>query len=88
VTDRRVRELAEELGRRLRAEAALDPDAKAALADLQRRVEHALAGGQPGDGETEPSQHARGVVERFEMKHPELTAFVQRLADALMNAGL
>jgi hypothetical protein len=82
MAERDVRELAEELGRKLSDE-ALDPESKAALTELHTRVERALA----GEAE-EPSEHARGLVERFEERHPDLTAFVQRLADALMNAGL
>lgn len=82
MSERQVRELAEELGRKLGDE-ALDPESKAALTELHQRVERALA------GEDEASaDHARGLVERFEERHPDLTAFVQRLADALMNAGL
>jgi hypothetical protein len=80
--ERQVRELAEELGRRLGDE-ALDPESKAALTELHRRVERALAGEQAASAD-----HARGLVARFEERHPDLTAFVQRLADALMNAGL
>lgn len=80
--ERHVRELAEELGRKLGDE-ALDPESRAALAELHQRVEAALAG-EPQSS----ADHARGLVERFEERHPDLTAFVQRLADALMNAGL
>jgi hypothetical protein len=50
---------------------------------LHDDVVRALAG-----SEALPSAHAHGFVERFEEKHPDLTAFVQRLAEALMNAGL
>lgn len=87
MTERHVRQLAEELARTLASDESLDPESKAALADLHDQVERALAGATREE-EAGPSEHARGLVERFEDKHPELTVFVQRLADALMNAGL
>ena len=80
--ERQVRELAQELERKLGDE-ALDAESRAALTELHQRVERALAGEDEASAE-----HARGLVERFEERHPDLTAFVQRLADALMNAGL
>lgn len=68
----------------LASDEALDADSKRALAELHEEVERALAGA----AERPASDHARSVVQRFERRHPELTVFIQRLADALMNAGL
>jgi hypothetical protein len=35
-----------------------------------------------------PSAKAQTLLERLERQHPDLTALVQRLTDALMSAGL
>lgn len=80
----RVRELADELKRELTTRSALDPNARESLQTLRTQVDAALAG-EPCD---EPSAQARTLVERFERDHPDLTALIQRLADALSNAGL
>ena len=81
---RRVRELAEELARELERDGELDAKTRAALDELRGEVESALAEAP----ESPPSTRAHGFVERFERDHPELTALVQRLADALQAAGL
>jgi hypothetical protein len=85
VTQQRVRELAKELAEQLEKQEALDEDAQEALESLRDHVEEALAGQKH---EMEPSERARGLIARFEEKHPELTALIGRLADALSNAGL
>jgi hypothetical protein len=85
MTEQRVRELAEELARRLEDPSALDDESREALDALRRQVDGALAGEV---GQRAPSAHARGLVERFESEHPELTALIQRLAEALSNAGI
>jgi uncharacterized protein DUF4404 len=85
VTQRKVRELAEELAVELSRNEELDAEAKQALASLFREVDRALSG-EPI--EEQPSERALGMVERLEREHPDLTALVQRLADALMAAGL
>jgi len=85
VPTRRVRELAEELARELERDGALDAETRDALAELRGEVESALEEDAPA---SPPSARAHGFVERFERDHPELTALVQRLADALQAAGL
>lgn len=80
----RVRELVEELSQELADDRALDPDARRSLLALRAQVDAALE----GKTEQEPSAHARSLIERLERDHPDLTALIQRLADALSNAGL
>lgn len=87
VPQEEVRELAEALSRRLEDEGELDEHARASLELLRDRVEAALSGNN-ATAASEPSAEARSLVERFERDHPDLTALIQRLADALSNAGL
>ncbi|MCB9594058.1 MAG: DUF4404 family protein [Sandaracinaceae bacterium] len=84
MTADRVRELARELHAELERDDALDADARAALDELRDDVDRALE----GEPERAPSARARTVVEQFEADHPDLTALVQRLADALSAIGL
>ncbi len=81
----RVRELARELATELSQNDRLDAESKEALETLWGEVDRALEG-HPTDAP--PSGQALGLVERLEREHPELTTLVQRLADALMAAGL
>jgi hypothetical protein len=83
VTRDRVRQLAEELSAQLENDDALDGDARESLLALRSQVDEALAGQSVA-----PSADARSLVERFERDHPDLTALIQRLADALSSAGL
>lgn len=82
----RVRELAEELARELESSGeSLDEETRDALVRLEDDVAAAL------DGESldePPSTAARTLLERLERDHPDLTALVQRLTDALMSTGL
>lgn len=84
MTAERVRALAEELKAELERDDALDAEARAALDELRDDVDRAL----DGEADRAPSGRARTVIERFEEKHPDLTALVQRLADALSAIGL
>ena len=84
VPKRRVRELAEQLAEELEGGAALSAEARDALLDLQGDVSRALEADEPQG----LSARARAEVQRLEREHPELTALVQRLADALSAVGL
>jgi hypothetical protein len=82
----RVRELADALARELESSGeALDEETRTALARLEEDVAAALDG-EPL--EAPPSVQARTLLERLERDHPDLTALVQRLTDALMSTGL
>lgn len=80
----KVRELADQLAEELHR-GAIDDDSRAALEALRGEVDHALEGGEV---EEAPSEKARTLTERFERDHPELTALIQRLSDALVAIGL
>ena len=82
----RVRELAEELARELETSGeTIDEETRVALTRLEEDVAAALDG-EPV--EAPPSAQARTLIERLERDHPNLTALVQRLTDALMSTGL
>jgi hypothetical protein len=84
VTTTRVRELANELSQKLDDDEAIDDEARSSLLALRAQVDAALEG-RPSEP---PSAHAHTLIERFERDHPDLTALISRLADALSNAGL
>ena len=79
-----VRELAEQLEEELQR-GEIDDDSRAALDALRDEVDRALEGDEV---EEAPSAKARTLTERLERDHPELTALIQRLSDALMSIGL
>lgn len=83
--EQRVRELADSLAHELESE-ELNAEARESLATLRDEIDAALS--ESETVEAPPSARARSLVERFESEHPELTALVQRLADALSSIGL
>ena len=85
MAQQRVRELAKELADQLEQHESLDDEAQEALEELRDHVDDALAGHKH---DVQPSKRARGLIARFEEDHPELTALIERLAEALSNAGL
>ncbi|HJL18090.1 MAG TPA: DUF4404 family protein [Sandaracinaceae bacterium LLY-WYZ-13_1] len=82
---RKVEELAGQLAEELHRHEPLDDESRAALEALRGEVDRTLRGEEP---EAPPSAQARTLTERLERDHPELTALIQRLADALMAAGV
>ena len=84
MAEHKVRELAAQLEKELHR-GGIDDESRQALDALKREVDRALEEPEP---EAKPSQQARTLTERLERDHPELTALIQRLADALMAAGL
>lgn len=81
----KVRELAARLAEELHRGETIDDDSRAALDALRGEVDRALEGHEV---EEAPSAKARTLTERLERDHPELTALIQRLSDALMAIGL
>ena len=82
--NQKVRELAAQLAEELRR-GEIDNDSRAALDALRGEVDRVLEGGEV---EEPPSARARTLTEQLERDHPDLTALIQRLSDALMAVGL
>jgi hypothetical protein len=85
-------ELQKTLGRlreELRGGQPLDPEARAQLEALARDIERLL---RPGAREPEAldnlSRRLGEAIGQFEESHPELTAAVNRVADALSRLGI
>ncbi len=79
-------ELEAELGRN----PDLDPDERAALAELRSQIGHVLeAGGtQELPSQESPTEPLKAYVDRFETTHPTLTMILGRIADALNKMGI
>lgn len=73
----------------LRGASALDARAREQLEALARDIEQRL---RPDRTEPEAlealAKNLREAIERFEESHPELTAAVNRVADALARMGI
>lgn len=84
-----VRRLASELNIELeRQKPHLDDGDRRALQDLHDRIEARLDNEAEQSGDPAPSDEARSFIDRLERDHPDLTAVISRIADALANIGM
>jgi hypothetical protein len=67
---------------------ALDPAARARLAEIARDIEALLDEGEAGETRESLVERLRSAAEHFEESHPSLTAAVGRIADALAALGI
>lgn len=86
MTERRLREVLDELHQELERSDSIDDETRALLRDARSDIEEALV-------ETpEKASSARGrlgeALERFEGEHPDAVALIQRVLDALSNVGI
>ena len=82
-----LREELERLHRELSETSTLDEEARALLGELAEEIERMLA--EETSGAAAPlADRLRAATERFEETHPQLTAVVGRVADALANLGI
>ncbi len=87
MTQRALRNELEHLHRELSEAPSLDPEARALLAEVAADIERLLAQDAP-ESAAPLARRLSAATERFEETHPQLTAVVGRLADALANLGI
>ena len=89
MTERPLQDLLGQLRAELREGPPLDSGARQQLESLARDIERRL---HPDRTEPEVLEalatNLREAIERFEETHPELTAAVNRVADALARLGI
>jgi hypothetical protein len=67
---------------------ALDPAARARLAEIARDIEALLDEREAAETRESLVDRLRSAAEHFEESHPSLTAAVGRIADALAALGI
>jgi predicted component of type VI protein secretion system len=92
MTDESLRELLARVHERLKATAALDPEARGLLGTVMRDIERALAPGAQSAGASRPAAahtpRLESLAVQFEAGHPGLAELLRLLIDALGKAGI
>ena len=85
----RLRELLEELHDELEGEGPLDDETKTMLRDARLEIHEALAAERKGE-DVVPNARERlnTAIERFEDRHPDGVALLNRILEALSHVGI
>lgn len=80
----RLNELLQALHGELQHPGALDDESRQLLQALGQDIERKLG----GDSDETLTERVTDAIERFEGRHPELTALLNRIADTLSSLGI
>ena len=86
--DDELRSLFDRLHRQIRSADSMDPESREALRELEQYIHRVLNDPDEESDLAGLAGRLRGEVTRFEATHPELTAALNRVSNALNAIGL